>query len=90
MYHTVILEEGSFIVCGIADTIVHGHAVSTSILLNEIIYKEIMLKKRTFYIDEDVDTKIRVRAVQQGKRFHEIASEAFKFYLDNIDKKKKQ
>jgi hypothetical protein len=49
-----------------------------------------MLKKRTFYIDEDVDTKIRVRAVQQDKRFHEIASEAFKFYLDNIDKKKKQ
>jgi hypothetical protein len=48
-----------------------------------------MLKKRTFYIDEDVDTKIRVRAVQQGKRFYEIASEAFKFYIDNIDKKKK-
>jgi hypothetical protein len=89
LYHIVIIEEGSFIVCGIADMIVHGHAVYTSTLLNEISYKQIMLKKRTFYIDEDVDTKIRVRAVQQGKRFHEIASEAFKFYLDNIDKKRK-
>jgi hypothetical protein len=45
-------------------------------------------RKRTIYIEEDVDKQIRVAAVEDDKFYGEYAEEAFRLFLDIRRKEK--
>jgi hypothetical protein len=46
-------------------------------------------KKRTIYIDADLDKMMRVASVEDDKYFGKAAEEAFRLYLDTRRKGKK-
>ena len=48
-----------------------------------------MKRKRTIYIEEDIDKMMRVAAVEDDKFYGEYAEEAFRLFLDKRRKEKK-
>jgi hypothetical protein len=46
-------------------------------------------RKRTIYIEEDIDKQMRVAAVEDDKFYGEYAEEAFRLFLDKKRKEKK-
>jgi hypothetical protein len=42
-------------------------------------------RKRTLYLNEDIDMQMRVVAAKMDKTYSVIVEEAFKVYLDKID-----
>ena len=46
-------------------------------------------RKRTIYIDSDIDKQMRVAAVEDDKFYGEYAEEAFRLFLDKRRKEKK-
>jgi hypothetical protein len=48
-----------------------------------------MKRKRTIYIEEDIDKQMRVAAVEDDKFYGEYAEEAFRMLLDKRRKEKK-
>jgi hypothetical protein len=46
-------------------------------------------KKRTIYIDPEIDKQIRVAATEDDKRFSDYAEEAFRLFLDKRKKEVK-
>jgi hypothetical protein len=47
------------------------------------------LRKRTIYINEDIDKQMRVAAVEDDKSFGVYAEEAFRMFLDKRHREKK-
>jgi hypothetical protein len=45
-------------------------------------------RKRTIYIEEDIDKQMRVAAVEDDKFYGEYAEEAFRLFLDKRRKEK--
>ena len=46
--------------------------------------------KRTFWLNPETDMALRIRAIKENKKFSVIAEEAFRFFLESEDKKKKK
>ena len=46
-------------------------------------------RKRTIYIDSDIDKQMRVAAVEDDKFYGEYAEEAFRLFLDKRRKERK-
>jgi hypothetical protein len=46
-------------------------------------------RKRTIYIEENIDKQMRVAAVEDDKFYGEYAEEAFRLFLDKKRKEKK-
>jgi hypothetical protein len=46
-------------------------------------------RKRTIYIDQEIDKQMRVAAVENDKFYGEYAEEAFRLFLDKRRKEKK-
>jgi hypothetical protein len=46
-------------------------------------------RKRTIYIEEDIDKQMRVAAVEDDKFYGEYAEEAFRLFLDKRRREKK-
>ena len=46
-------------------------------------------RKRTIYIDQEIDKQMRVAAVEDDKFYGEYAEEAFRLFLDKRRKEKK-
>ncbi|HYA84366.1 MAG TPA: hypothetical protein VEH06_13090 [Candidatus Bathyarchaeia archaeon] len=46
-------------------------------------------RKRTIYIDHEIDKQMRVAAVEDDKFYGEYAEEAFRLFLDKRRKEKK-
>jgi len=46
-------------------------------------------RKRTIYIDQEVDKQMRVAAVEDGKFYGQYAEEAFLLFLDKRRKEKR-
>ena len=46
-------------------------------------------RKRTIYIDPEIDKQMRVAAVEDDKFYGEYAEEAFRLFLDKRRKEKK-
>ena len=49
----------------------------------------VIRKKRTIYIDPEIDKQIRVAATEDDKRFSDYAEEAFRLFLDKRRKEMK-
>jgi hypothetical protein len=47
-------------------------------------------RKRTIYIEEDIDKQMRVAAVEDDKFYGEYAEEAFRLFLDKRRKDKER
>lgn len=45
--------------------------------------KEKEIKKSTLYIDSEILKQMRVLAINQGKKFYQVAEEAFREYIEN-------
>jgi hypothetical protein len=46
-------------------------------------------RKRTIYIDSDIDKQMRIAAVEDDKFYGQYAEEAFRLFLDKRRKEKK-
>jgi hypothetical protein len=49
----------------------------------------VIRKKRTIYIDPEIDKQIRVAATEDDKRFSDYAEEAFRLFLEKRRKEMK-
>jgi hypothetical protein len=46
-------------------------------------------RKRTIYIDPEIDKTIRVLAVEEDRYFGDVAEDAFRLYIEKKRKEKK-
>jgi hypothetical protein len=49
----------------------------------------LLKRKRTIYIEEDIDKQMRVAAVEDDRFYGEYAEEAFRLFLDKRRREKK-